>query len=87
MSDKSHNGGTKTFTNDQLRGLAEMTIQHDAELETLRDLIYEIMLEAFSRGKLLQHEKEVKRAYQSRAASASLSAMQRDSYRKSLGLE
>ena len=87
MPEKSTNGAKHRLTDEQLRELAEVTLQHAHWIERLFDLVYELKLELAASGVEVKNLEEIQRAVNERAKAAALLIEQRNLWRKSLGLD
>jgi hypothetical protein len=81
----AHKNG-KMMSQEELKMLAELLIQHDEEIERLWDVIYELKLDVIASGRQLSDAKAWKDGYVARKQGASIPKMQREKLRKSLGL-
>jgi hypothetical protein len=81
------NGKSHRLTDEQLKSLAELTLQNDERIEQLWDMVIELKLAAIRAGWKLKDAQEWQDAARSRSESAGIDTIQRQRFRKSLGLE
>jgi hypothetical protein len=82
----THKNG-KVMTQEQLKMVAELTMQHDEQMERLWDLVLELRNVVADAGLKVPDAAMSKKAVSERAKHASIVKMQREKQRKFLDLD